>query len=60
MGRFPRKKEGYECPDCGDFHEDFANAEDCCPREIDKVERWQCSVCDEIYEEREEAYSCCD
>lgn len=48
----------YECPDCGELHEEQDDAKDCCPKEI--VEMWVCSVCGEQYEDWDSAYSCCD
>lgn len=61
MGKFPRKIKGYTCPECGEFHEDESDAENCCPRDpIEETEWWQCVTCDEIYEDKEEAYHCCE
>jgi len=59
MGKFPRKVTGYLCPECEEFYEDEDEAEECCPREVEKTERWQCVTCDDIYEDKDDAYNCC-
>ena len=59
MGKFPRKVMVYVCNTCGAEHEEREEAEDCCPPEVDEIEKWQCSQCDTIHDEKEDAYNCC-
>lgn len=59
MGKFPRKVEGYQCPDCEEVHDTEEDAQNCCPRDVEKVFLWECVECGEKHEDREDAYNCC-
>lgn len=40
-------EERYRCPDCSKLHSDEFDAENCCPRDIDRV--WLCGKCEKEY-----------
>ena len=48
----------YQCPDCGDLHDDNYDAEMCCPVEVHKL--YICPICDEGHMTEQEAIKCCD
>lgn len=61
MGKFPRRKKGFECSECNEFYESKDEADACCPKDdSEEVDRWECVDCNELYEDREEAYHCCE
>ena len=47
----------YQCSICGEVHEGYWTAEECCPPEVDEV--WLCPECEEIHGTEDEALACC-
>ena len=43
----------YQCPDCGDLHDDNYDAEQCCPVHIHEL--YICPICDEDHMTEKEA-----
>lgn len=55
-----KKVAVFECPECGQVHEDPEEASECCPRDpLEQIDYWKCGECDELYEDKEEAKECC-
>lgn len=47
----------WECGRCGEVHDDWWEAEECCQPTVSEV--WECGVCGECYDDRDEALKCC-
>lgn len=48
----------FRCSECGEEHDAFRYAEECCPPEI--IELYQCPICKEKHREYEDAKICID
>lgn len=48
----------YQCPECGDLHDDIDEAEDCCPRDC-PMQVFVCPECDSVNAIYEDAVGCC-
>jgi hypothetical protein len=56
----PKIVGAYTCEECGAWHADEEDAQECCPRGANNADGWECPDCDEIYETEDEAYECCE
>lgn len=53
--------EKFECADCGEEHDEYSYAEECCPREPIENTYYKCETCEKVYQEDEEdkVKECC-
>lgn len=47
----------YKCPDCGELHDDYDDAVECCEPFISAV--YLCPVCQEQHRMEDDAIECC-
>jgi len=54
-----KKQTRFECPICGQAHEEFQDALDCCEPVPEEVEGWVCGECGEFWTDKDDAKECC-